>query len=98
MKDIRFQGLRFTWNRGSLFERLNRVLCNYDWEVLASTIMVHHLHKIKSDHRLLALCFGKNSFLNRPVRLDFLVGGLLIVTLATLLKIIECILSCWKGP
>lgn len=60
LKDLGFHGPRFTWNRGTLFERLDRALYNFDWEMLAPSTVVHHLHKLKSDHRPLAICFGKD--------------------------------------
>lgn len=58
LKDIDFQGFKFTWSRGSVFERFDRALCNLQWESLAPNTIVTHLHKIKSDHRSLAINFG----------------------------------------
>lgn len=48
--DIRFHGPCFTWNRGNLFQRLDRSLCNDLWQSFAPNSMVKHLHKLKSDH------------------------------------------------
>lgn len=62
-----FHGPKFTWSRGSLFEHINRVLCNYDYEVMATSMKVHHLYQIKFDHRPLAIGFEKKSIL-KPIR------------------------------
>lgn len=56
-KDIDFQGSKFTQNRGSIFQRLDRALCNLQWESLPPNTSVTHFHKIKSDHRPLAINF-----------------------------------------
>lgn len=57
-----FHGSKFTWNKGSLFERLDRALCNGFWESFAPSTMVYHLYKLKFDHRPLAINFGLNRF------------------------------------
>lgn len=83
LKDLGFHEPQFTWSRDSLLERLDQTLCNFEWEVLAPSTVVHHLHKLKSDHRPLAICFGKNFFSKKPALLDFLVIGLHIVSLGS---------------
>lgn len=70
LRDVGFQGSKYTWNRGLVFERLDRALCNYLWEVFVPDSMVLHLHKSKSDHWPLTINFGLslNPKLNRPFR------------------------------
>lgn len=58
LKDVGFHGSSFTWNRGSVFEWLDCVLCNYQWEKMVPKKIVYHIHKIKSHHRLLVIYFG----------------------------------------
>ncbi|KAG8478461.1 hypothetical protein CXB51_028358 [Gossypium anomalum] len=48
-----FSSPRFTWNKGNLFQRLDRVLCNTRWDDIALNYFVRHLHRLKLDHRLL---------------------------------------------
>lgn len=76
LKDVGFQGSKFTWNRGAVFERLDRVLCNHSWESLVPDTRVFHLHKIKSDHRPLAINFGMISTPKVPRPFRFLSGWL----------------------
>lgn len=70
LKHVGFQGSKFTWNRGFVFERLDRALFNYLWDSIAPNTIMFHLHKIKSDHRPLAISFGKtqNSKIPHPFR------------------------------
>lgn len=76
LRYVEFQGLTSTWSQGALFKRLDQVLCNVEWEQLAPASMVHHLHKLKSDHRPLALCFGGNVVLGQSRPFQFLSGWL----------------------
>ena len=48
--DLGCKGCSFTWNRGSGYERLGRVLCNSDWRLQWHQAEVHHLPRTKSDH------------------------------------------------
>lgn len=48
--DMGFQGLKFTWREGSLYQRLDRSICNESWQIFAPRIVVKHLNKLKSDH------------------------------------------------
>lgn len=72
LKDIDFQGLKFTWNRGAIFERLDPALCNQQWEGLAPNTLVAQLHKIKSDHRPIAINFRKGLVRKVPRPFRFL--------------------------
>ncbi|XP_019465327.1 PREDICTED: uncharacterized protein LOC109363517 [Lupinus angustifolius] len=48
--DLRFVGLRFTWRRGRVKERLDRGLWNLDWRLLFLHASITHLNPLKSDH------------------------------------------------
>ncbi|XP_057444405.1 uncharacterized protein LOC130736610 [Lotus japonicus] len=53
--DAGFVGTLFTWKRGRLHERLDRVLCNLDWRIKYPFATVFHLHHLKSDYNPLLL-------------------------------------------
>lgn len=72
LKDIGFQGPRYTWNRGLVFQLLDRALCNYHWDRLVPNMMVHHLYKPKFDHRLLGINFGIRNLSRVPRPFRFL--------------------------
>ncbi|KAH1108626.1 hypothetical protein J1N35_012394 [Gossypium stocksii] len=46
LEDLGFQGSNFTWNRGLVFERLDRALCNSHWDLLLPKTTVYHLQRI----------------------------------------------------
>lgn len=48
--DMGFAGPPFTWIRGQLRERLDRVLCNSEWQSTFSTSSVTHVPLSSSDH------------------------------------------------
>lgn len=48
--DKGFKGQLFTWQRGSLKERLNRVVCTLDWQERFPDSSVTHLLLQSSDH------------------------------------------------
>ncbi|CAN1760797.1 hypothetical protein LINPERHAP1_LOCUS7673 [Linum perenne] len=49
--DTGFVGLKFTWFRQTLKERLDRCLCNAEWMTLFQDSTTLHLERLKSDHR-----------------------------------------------
>ncbi|KAG8475227.1 hypothetical protein CXB51_032054 [Gossypium anomalum] len=55
LHDLGFSGPNFTWNRGGVFERLDRAICNDAWSLKFPLSKVLHLLKLKSDHRPLRL-------------------------------------------
>ncbi|WCJ40291.1 DNAse I-like superfamily protein [Euphorbia peplus] len=55
LHDFGFTGPRFTWKRGLLLERLDRVVGNSDWLQKFPRTVVNHLPRIKSDHRPLLI-------------------------------------------
>ena len=59
LRDMGFRGPRFTWARGRLLERLDRVLCNMHFDPNISEATVFHLAKMKSDHRPLLVVIGR---------------------------------------
>ncbi|TYH83644.1 hypothetical protein ES332_D02G145300v1 [Gossypium tomentosum] len=61
LKDLDFKDPSFTWQRGGMFERLDRALANDAWVTAFSNCLVSHLSRIKFDHRLLFLSMGLNS-------------------------------------
>lgn len=61
--DLGFQGPKFTWSRGQLFQRLDQSFCNGEWQNFAPNTLVRHLYKFKFDHRPLMV------FMN-PERID----------------------------
>ncbi|KAJ9182323.1 hypothetical protein P3X46_006327 [Hevea brasiliensis] len=48
--NLGFKGIRFTWKRGNLQERLDRALCNVVWRQEFPEVMVKHLARYQSDH------------------------------------------------
>ncbi|KAK5811979.1 hypothetical protein PVK06_027373 [Gossypium arboreum] len=55
LHDLGFSGPNFTWNRGEVFERLDRAICNDAWSLKFPLSKVLHLQKLKSDHRPIKL-------------------------------------------
>lgn len=64
----------FTWQRGGTFVRLDRALANDAWVSIFPQYFVHHLTRIKSDHRPLLLSIRQDLSIpqGRPFR--FLAG------------------------
>ncbi|KAL0920796.1 hypothetical protein M5K25_009965 [Dendrobium thyrsiflorum] len=58
--DIGFSGERFTWHRGHLWQRLDRVLFNENWLNNCGCTKVVHLSRTLSDHSpiLIKFCFN----------------------------------------
>ena len=50
MFDLGFCGPKFTWNRGMLFERIDRPVGNLTWQEIFPETRVFHLPKVGSDH------------------------------------------------
>ena len=57
MINLKFSGPRFTWSRGNLSKRLDRVICNDEWLIKHANSSVMHLPKINSDHRPILVKF-----------------------------------------
>ncbi|KAL3016342.1 hypothetical protein AAZX31_06G208100 [Glycine max] len=49
--DVGFEGPKFTWKRGNLQVRLDRMLVNQEWGLKFPRAKVTHLYYYKSDHR-----------------------------------------------
>ena len=60
MVDLPFSGPRFTWVRGSLSKRLDRVLSNKDWILKFDNYSVTNLPRVDSDHRPVLVRFERN--------------------------------------
>ncbi|KAG8479043.1 hypothetical protein CXB51_029683 [Gossypium anomalum] len=74
LQDLGFSGPNFTWNRGGIFERLDRAICDDAWCLEFPLSKVLHLQKLKSDHRPLKLTLLPETrhFSKRPFQ--FLAG------------------------
>ncbi|KAI0524767.1 hypothetical protein KFK09_004152 [Dendrobium nobile] len=59
--DIGFSGNNFTWNRGNLWQWLDRVLFNNDWVNVFNATKVVHLSRTLSDHSPLLINVNLNS-------------------------------------
>jgi hypothetical protein len=70
--DLGFQGQPFTWRRGPVKERLDRVLGNADWQNLFPNSNITHLPINSSDHSGLWLRLGSNNNTNRRNYFKFL--------------------------
>lgn len=46
---------QYTWNRNGVYEKLDWVLCNWEWRVNFSKVVVDLLPYTRSDHRSLLL-------------------------------------------
>ena len=57
MFDLNFHGPWFTWSRGFLMKRLDRVVSNMEWLNKYPNNVVPHLLKIASDYRPILLRF-----------------------------------------
>ncbi|XP_039054657.1 uncharacterized protein LOC120197111 [Hibiscus syriacus] len=53
--DLGFKGSQYTWNRAGIFERLDRIIANNQWNDFAPHYSVQHLYRIKLDHRPILL-------------------------------------------
>nr|KYP33789.1 hypothetical protein KK1_045336 [Cajanus cajan] len=58
--DMGCQGSPFTWRRGTVLERLDRVLANMSWQLDFPEVNVFHLHPLKSDHCLVLIKFNSS--------------------------------------
>lgn len=67
LQDLGFKGPAFTWHRGGLFEKLDRVLGNVNWVRKFLNCLVTYLPKIKSDYRTLLLSVNPKSNLPREM-------------------------------
>ncbi|XLU48026.1 hypothetical protein S245_042840 [Arachis hypogaea] len=65
LMDLGFFGWPFTWKQGNLFERLDRGLCNLDWQIAFPDVKVKHLAMMKSDHTPLLFQLASSQPLNR---------------------------------
>ncbi|XP_061341737.1 uncharacterized protein LOC133288056 [Gastrolobium bilobum] len=68
LSDIGFKGSSFTWKRGRLLERLDRVVSNTDWVGSCPQRFILHLPFLCSDHRPLLLWEGKRHSQGRANR------------------------------
>ncbi|XP_039018363.1 uncharacterized protein LOC120149704 [Hibiscus syriacus] len=74
IRDMGFQGLEFTWNRGLSYARLDRALCNSKWDESYLETAIHNLHRMRSDHRPILLCVGISTNNLRPAQFRYFSG------------------------
>ncbi|KAJ8768812.1 hypothetical protein K2173_023716 [Erythroxylum novogranatense] len=86
LQDIGFNGPQFTWCWGSLFQKLNRVVVNGDWEISFPNTSVTHLERLKFDHLLLLISFGGSQSHPRDRPFRFFSGWLEHESFAGLVK------------
>ncbi|KAE8705900.1 hypothetical protein F3Y22_tig00110415pilonHSYRG00138 [Hibiscus syriacus] len=58
LRDMGFQGPRYTWSLGLVSARLDRVICNNKWDEQFPYAAILHLLRMRSDHRPLLLSVG----------------------------------------
>ncbi|PKU87932.1 hypothetical protein MA16_Dca007874 [Dendrobium catenatum] len=69
LHDIGFSGSGFTWNRGTMWQRLDRILLNDHWISVFSNTHIEHLSRTLSDHSPLLLnVLNNNSNFVHPFR------------------------------
>ncbi|XP_039057386.1 uncharacterized protein LOC120200684 [Hibiscus syriacus] len=76
IRDIGFQGIEFTWNWGLSYARLDRALCNSKWDELYPETSIHHLHRMRSDHRPILICVGSSTTNLRQSQFRYFSGWL----------------------
>ncbi|TYH06512.1 hypothetical protein ES288_A08G160800v1 [Gossypium darwinii] len=69
LQDLGFQGPSFTWQRGGVFEKLDRAIGNVAWCQDFPQFLPTHLTRIKSDHR--SLLVNTNSEFKLPKERPF---------------------------
>ncbi|KAA3462706.1 Non-LTR retroelement reverse transcriptase [Gossypium australe] len=74
LQDLGFQGPFFTWQRGGVFERLDRAIANEAWCQMFPQCLITHLTRIKSDHRPLLVNNNLDFKLPRGRPFRFLAG------------------------
>ncbi|KAG4179860.1 hypothetical protein ERO13_A10G131300v2 [Gossypium hirsutum] len=51
IRDLGYSCSQFTWSRGNLSQRLDKVISNSEWDFFAPNYAVHNLHRLKLDNR-----------------------------------------------
>ncbi|KAK8606629.1 hypothetical protein V6N13_052396 [Hibiscus sabdariffa] len=66
LRDMGYQGPAYTWSRGSASVRLDRFICNSYYDETYPESNVHHLLRLRSDHRPIFLTVGRPFRNRRP--------------------------------
>ncbi|KAL1171457.1 hypothetical protein V6Z11_A05G282800 [Gossypium hirsutum] len=74
LQDLGYSGPPFTWQRGGTLVRLDRALANDAWLTTFPQCLVHHLTRIKLDHRPLLLFTRPNLCTPKGRPFRFLAG------------------------
>ncbi|KAL4340570.1 hypothetical protein GQ457_08G000230 [Hibiscus cannabinus] len=61
LRDMGYSGPSFTWSRGQAFVRLDRYICNSYFDESFPEAIVHHLLRMRLDHRPILLQIGHTS-------------------------------------
>ncbi|KAH9734521.1 putative ribonuclease H protein [Citrus sinensis] len=62
LMELVFKGPKYTWSRGNLSKRLDRVICNEEWMMMNDEAEVFHLPKLNSNNRPVMFRCRKNNF------------------------------------
>lgn len=94
--DMGFSGAPFTWSRGTLKQRLDRVLCNLDWQNMFPNSNVTHVPLESSDHSGLWLKVEDGIARSKRNYFKFLGAWLDHTDFDNQVKYSWCISSDWK--
>lgn len=72
--DLGFKGLNFTWQKGMVFERLDRAIGNGGWVNSFPNCTISHLSRIKSDHQPILLSIKSEVSIPKECLFRFLIG------------------------
>ncbi|KAK8711191.1 hypothetical protein V6N13_146482 [Hibiscus sabdariffa] len=76
LHDLGYEGPAFTWYRGQRAVRLDRCMCNDHWIESYPETLVHHLLRMKSDHRPLFVTIGHQPPRSKHRRFHYFSGWL----------------------
>ncbi|XP_050222224.1 uncharacterized protein LOC126672322 [Mercurialis annua] len=88
---LSFVGPAYTWTRGTLFQRLDRGLCNNTWSTKFPNVAVHHLARISSDHRPVLI-----NLYNQRINVSTQNSFLFLAAWLTHKDFNQVVHNCWK--
>ncbi|TYH52731.1 hypothetical protein ES332_D09G048400v1 [Gossypium tomentosum] len=57
LRDLGYSGPKFMWSKGFLSQRLDRAICNSEWDSFAPNCLVHNLYRLESNHKPVLVSF-----------------------------------------
>ena len=79
LHDLGFKGPKFTWARGSVYERLDRAISNELWFQRYPKNSIVHLPKLNSIHRPILVLFSRGTWRNGGIKpFRFLASWLMV--------------------